>query len=150
MLTSLFEACPCIRLGFMFKSINLLSIFTCPSSLASDRWMGEALWFWWFSPIVILGCWCCTLLVSPGSMGWDGGSSTILPGLSPGNYRRTKNCVKLQVMYSSWKTKSILGKKDEQTSTLCLSTRYLPCVLLPPTWTTISHCKQRELPSISQ
>jgi hypothetical protein len=39
---------------------------------------------------------------------------------------------------------------ESQTSTLCLNRRYLPWVLLPPTCTIISHCKQSELPSISQ
>lgn len=36
------------------------------------------------------------------------------------------------------------------TSTLCLRSRYLPWVRLPPTWTVISQLRQSEVPSISQ
>jgi len=42
------------------------------------------------------------------------------------------------------------GFFKSQTSILCLSNRNRLCVLFPPTCTTISHCRQRELPSISQ
>lgn len=145
-ITWLFDACSCILWGCMFKSI-ILSILGCPSASASEMGPGEALWFCWFSPIVSLGGRFCPLLVSPGSTGFKAGSSR-RPGLSPGNYRTIKEC---EVCAYYWKQKSMIPFSPQwQTSTLCLSRRYLPCVLFPPTWTIMSHCKHRELPSTSQ
>jgi len=90
-LTWLFDPCSCIRWGFIFKSIILVSFLflACPSALASEAGTGETLWFCWFSTTVSLGGWFCTLLVSPWSTGCEAGSS-IWPGLSPGNYRTNK------------------------------------------------------------
>lgn len=86
----MFEACSCIRWGFIFKSI-IFSILECLSASASEFGTGEALWFCWLSPTVSLGGIVCPLLVSPRSTGSEAGSSR-WPGLSPGNYRRIKEC----------------------------------------------------------
>jgi len=84
-LTWLFDACSCnLLLGFMFKSIILVSILVCPS--ASDPGVGSRgiTWFCCFSPILSLGSGFCPLLLSPGSNACEPGFSAWLD-LSPGN-----------------------------------------------------------------
>lgn len=150
MSTWLFEDCPCIRWGLEFRSIILVSILLPPSVLASNIRTLDAAWFWWFS--VILGLWGWFLLISPSSAGCKP-SSSMRPGLSPGNYTARPRIIQITggiitvIRNTTRKTWTIM---QSQTSTRCLSTRYLPWVLLPPTCTIISHCRQRELPSISQ
>lgn len=146
--TWLLAACPWTLWGFIFKSIIFVSVSAWPSSLAS--WTGDSRWwFCWLSSTVTLcgGGWLCTLPISLGTLECGDGSSRFI-GLSPGNWKRTRTS-KLQSK-CRWKIHQGHIAIYQPTSTLCRSKRYLLCVLFPPTWTIMSHCKQRELPSISQ
>lgn len=148
--TWLVEDWPCILWGLVLRSINLVSVIPWPSMLLTSTGIGELLWFCWFSLVWKFGNWFWSLLTpfwtscrNPGSFKW--------PGLSPGNYRRTsRREVLISVYKPDGKKKSEVSSTETQTWTLCLNRRYLLWVLLPPTCTIISHCRQRELPSTSQ
>lgn len=135
-----FGACSWTRtaVGFIFRSIILFSILACPSDLASDG----VTWFCWFCPF-LFSSWFIIIACEV-----DGSAASF------GNYRQqakqwtsqfTRNQRNYRIMHNS-----CLRTNQERTSTCCLNKRYLPWVLLPPTWTVTSHCKQRELPSTSQ
>lgn len=150
--TPLVEACPSTRWGFSFKSINLLSTFPSasasvltlsPSTGTEDNW-----WFWWFSLAVSFGGSLWSLVASFWSRDF-GPSSSRWPALSRSYTKSTPNGKSNRGRTSGEQTQN-LPSAETQTSTLCLNRRYLPWVLFPPTCTTISHCKQRELPSTSQ
>lgn len=145
--TWLVEACPCIRWGLVLRSIIWFSILSSPPILLLSTGTGEGLWFFWFSLIVSLGGWLSSLLAWFGSRGCVPSSSK-RPSLSPGNYKEYKAMI--QMASGKHKPELALASTETQTSILCLSRRYLAWVLLPPTCTVISHCRQRELPSISQ
>ena len=148
-ITWLFEACSWIRWGFIFKSIIFLSTLSFrPSELVTDIRTGETWRFCLFSPAVAFCGRFCPLLVSPGYIGCGAGSSGW--GWSPGNYEQPEKSNFKGIRHKRKKIVGVLYRKQWQTSIFCLDRRYLPCVLLPPTWTVISQCKQRELPSVSQ
>ena len=111
-LTWFFEAWPCRRFGFIFKSIIWVSTWACPSVLPSEIGIEGTLWFWCLSPTTSLYDGPYSLMFSPWSRVCVAGSSK-RAGLSPGNYMpNNKKKVLMGISVTASKTTKIYLAKS--------------------------------------